>query len=123
MAKENLTLKVSKAEYEDKIATLNDYLGKLDNSISKYRQLETKMDSFIGGEDDNFEKLRNHVETNIKAVEKERKLTENAIKTLEEILQDQESFNEQFDRTMDRLGEAAKSKIKSAIDTAISITD
>lgn len=111
----NVTLKISKAAYEAKILSLQNYLNQLDTKIAQYETLKNNMDKFIDGSDDNYEAIRNNVETNINAVRKAHEMTEASIKMLQETLKNQEEFNEQLGRTVDEGSEFAKNTISTAV--------
>ena len=116
MANVNLTLKVSKSAYQDKITRLQSLLNKLDQTITDYETLRNGMEKFIDGNDDNYEALRNNVEYNISVVRGERERTQNSIDMLEQTLLDMEEFGTGLGTTVEEAAELAKNAVKTGIE-------
>jgi len=116
MANINVTLKVSKAAYEEKIAKLQTLLNKLDQTITDYETLRNGMEKFIDGTDDNYEQLRNNVEYNISVVRGERERTQNSIDMLQQTLRDMEEFNTGLGTTVQESAELAKNAVKTGVE-------
>ena len=100
-------LKISKQAYETQVSALETLIGRLDGAITNYETKRNEMDKFIENGDDHYETSRAGVEQNIKICRKYRKMTEQSIKALKEILQN-----------MDDLGDNAKETLTPATDTA-----
>lgn len=109
------TLKISKELYDAKILKLQGYLGQLDTKITQYETAKSNMTKFIDGTDDNYENLRNSVETNIQMVRKAREMTEASIKMLQDTLKDMENFGEQASKAITETGDLAKNTLKGAV--------
>lgn len=113
-----VTLKISKGAYEAKILKLQNFLGRLDSTLTNYETLKNNMDKFIDGSDDNYESIRENVESNIKMVRKAKEMTEASIKMLQETLQDQENFTIEAKKAIDESIEIAKNTFKAAVEVA-----
>ena len=118
MAKKAI-LKINREEYQKKIDKLKELLGRLDTTVTKYEHYETSMDSFIDSTDDNYNKLRANIEQNIETVRKEQKLTQAAIESLEQTLQDQDLFDVELDKAIDTAADRAKELVDAAVKTAV----
>ena len=112
----SVMLKISKPQYEAKIFTLQNYLGRIDSTLTQYERLQTNMDSFIEGQDDNYANLRANVENNITMVRKAKEMTEASIRMLQDTLRDIESFSEEVERTIVDSGNLAKSTFKTSVE-------
>lgn len=116
MASGEVRLVVSRESYQNQIELLQGYLNRLDNTISQYQQKETELDSFMTGDDDNYQKMRESVEQNIRTVQKAREMCDASIQMMRQTLQEMESFGENVGRTLDSAFDAAKSGITTAFD-------
>lgn len=112
----DFTLKVSKGAYEAKISLLENYLNRIDVTLNQYEALETKMDSFIEGSDDNYERLRESVVTNIKMVRKAKEMTEATLKSLQQTLESAEEFDQNLGNIIDNASDMAKNTLKGAVE-------
>ena len=114
----NLTLKVSKSAYEAKITELEDLKNRLDSKVQDYKTAESSMDKFIGQGDDNYESLRENVETNIKTCQKASEMCEASIKALKETLQEMTEAGSNIGSLLSEAGELAKNTLKGAVEVA-----
>lgn len=111
-----VSLKVSKAAYENQIGILQGYLTQLDTTISQYERKETELDSFMGGRDDNYENMRAGIQHNIATVRKAREMCEASIQSLQETLSAMEDFGSNMASTIQNGVEAARTGVKAAFD-------
>ncbi len=110
------TFKISQQEYYNQIVTLQKYLAQLDMKITQYESLRNNMSKFIDGRDDNYEKLRESVETNIKMVRKAREMTDASIKMLQETLQQAEDFGGEMGQVISTAADLAKTTFRGAVE-------
>lgn len=122
MANVEVRLKVSKSAYEEKINRLNNYLNRLDATITSYEKAKNDLDSFMDGSDDNYNKMRESVETNIKTVRKAREMTVASIDMLKQTLSQMEDFGSNLGNMITSGTEAAVSGIQAAVE-AMNLVD
>lgn len=122
MANVEIRLKVSKSAYEEKINRLQNYLNRLDSTITSYEKAERDLDSFMEGNDDHYEELRQQIENNIATVRKTRQMTEASIVSLQTTLSQMEEFGSNVGNLIQEGTEAAKGVIRTAID-AMNLVD
>lgn len=111
-----VSLKVNKASYEAQIALLQNHLNSLDNTITQYERKRTDLDSFMGGRDDNYEKMKAGIDHNIDVVRKAREMCDASIRSLQETLTAMEEFGSNMASTIESGVEAARSGVKAAFD-------
>ena len=114
----NLTLKVSRTAYEDKIYRLEGLKNELDARVSDYRAAESGIDRFIGQGDDNYEILRRNIQTNIATCLKAGEMTDLSIRALKETLQQMTDASTSIRDMLNDSGESEKKKLKSAFEIA-----
>ena len=112
----NLSLKVSKSAYEEKIAKMQSLMNKLDQAIEDYQTLKNDMDKFIDGSDDNYERLRANIDENIKTVRIERERMQNSVEMLQVTLKEMEDFGQGLGTALEESIELAKSAVKTGIE-------
>ncbi len=110
------TLKISKGAYEAKILKLENCLSQLDTKITQYESLKANMNKFMDGSDDNYNKLQENVENNIRMVRKAREMTDASIKMLKETLKQAEEFGTELGKAISESGEIAKNTLKGAVE-------
>lgn len=68
MAADDLRLKVSAADYMDRIAQLDDKMMRLNSILDEYEELQRNSVRVLGESDSNLEEMRGTVQQNIDAV-------------------------------------------------------
>ena len=111
-----VSLKVNKQSYETQIGLLQTYLNNLDGTITQYERKKTDLNSFMGGNDDNYDKMLAGIEHNINTVRKAREMCDASIQSLRETLDAMENFGSNLASTIESGVEAAKSGVKAAFD-------
>ena len=107
MANVDFRLKVSVSSYQQKIATLEGYLGELDSLLERYENKKTELDSFMDGSDDNYESLLALVEENVKAVRTAKSQTEKSLEILRTTLENMQDFGSTIINTINTGAETA----------------
>lgn len=114
MANAEIRLKVSKSAYEEKISRLENYLARLDNTISSYENKKTMLDSFMDGTDDNYEATRQMIEDNIQRVRKAREMCDASIAMLRQTLQEMADFGDKLKANISEAADLAKNTANAA---------
>lgn len=109
-------LKISKQAYMTQVGTLESLLGKLDGAITSYETKRNEMDKFIENGDDNYEAIRAGVELQIKECRKYRRMTEESIKALKEIVQSLDEFGDKAKETLTTATETAGQVVKAVLE-------
>ena len=113
-----LTLKISKAAYEEKIYRLERLKNELDARVSDYRAAESGIDRFIGQGDDNYDILRKNIQTNIATCLKASEMTDLSIRALRETLQQMTDAGKSIRDMLDDSQETEKKTLRSAFEIA-----
>ena len=114
----NVTLKVSKSAYQDKIARLEGLKNELDQRVTDYEAARNSMTKFIGEGDDNYNALRENVQTNINTCRKASEMCAASIESLRTTLEQMEDFGSNVSNLVNAAAEEAVTKVKTAIDIA-----
>ena len=118
MAKDNISLKVNRSDYERMLERVKGYANQLDTKISNFQTLKSRMREFIGESDDNFDDMEKTVDKYIIACHKEHALIEQTIKTLTKVLNDMTRFSEATRQSLENAQGIAKNAIDIGIDVA-----
>lgn len=89
---DELRLKVSAADYSERIALLDDKMNQLDGILGEYETLQKNSVRVLGDDDSNLEEMRGTVQQNIDAVNgqmqllaESREMLQNQMDKLEEL--------------------------------------
>ena len=118
MAADNLTLRISRSAYEEKIYRLERLKNELDARVSDYRAAEAGIDRFIGQGDDNYEILRKNIQTNIATCLKAGEMTDLSIRALKETLQQMTDAGASIHDMLSDSRETETRTLKSAFEIA-----
>lgn len=120
MAKENISLKVSRSDYERMLEKVKGQANQLDIKISRFTELKYRCGEFIDESDDNFEGILTAVDKYIVACHKEHALIEETIKELTRVLNDMDRFSDASREVLDNVKETAENAISIAVDKVTS---
>ncbi len=119
MATAELSLKISKSSYQDRITILEAKLAALNDVLQEYRDLNNNVNSFMGEVDDNFVAMQGNVRENIAAVKKAIAATEQSRDMLQKTLDAMDETGRQIGTIMQEGVELAKNTIETAIKAAV----
>ena len=111
-------LKVTKADYEDKLTLLESAISELEGVRSEYQTLLGQLDDVMESTSDQFAKTEENVKENIRAIEKSIKNAQNARDSVKASVDAYDEFGAQAQSTLQSAGEAAKSYVEAATKTA-----
>ena len=116
---DELRLKVSAADYSERIAQLDDKMNQLDSILGEYQTLQRDSVRVLGDEDSNLEEMRGTVQQNIDAVNGQMQLLAES----REMLQNQMEKLEELSGNVTNMFQNARDLAKTSFDTVKIVGD
>lgn len=88
MAADDLRLKVSITEYQQRIGILDSKINEMETLLREYEDLKRGADKVLGESDSNAEKLKNSVQANINAVKGQQNILKESRAMLQKQMED-----------------------------------
>lgn len=118
MALGSLNLKVSKSDFEQRIAVVEGRMAQLMDVVERYNQAKSNLDQFIESGDNNYEAMIERIDVNIAAAKKSYAALSETKATLQETVNLMEGMSNEVKETITSAAEAAKSTVNAAIKVA-----
>lgn len=118
MALGSLNLKVSKSDFEQRIAIVDGRMAQLMDVIERYGQAKTNLDQFIENGDTNYQAMIERIDVNIKAAKKSYAALSETKASLQETVNLMEGMSTEVKETITSATEAAVSTVEAAIKVA-----
>lgn len=115
MALGNLNLRVSKSDFEQRIATIEVKMQALQDVVSRYRDAKKNLDQFIESNDSNYQAMCERIDANIEAAGKAYASLQETKVSLQDTVNKMEGMGNEVKETLTSATEAAKSTIEAAI--------
>lgn len=115
MAKGNLNLLVSKADFERRITVVEMRMQSLKDVVDRYRNAKSNLDQFITGEDDNFQDMCARIDVNIDAAGRAYAALQEIKAQLENTVSQMDQMSGKVKDTITSATEAAKSSVQAAL--------
>ena len=118
MALGSLNLKVSKSDFEQRVAVVEGRMAQLQDVVDRYGRAKQNLDQFIEGGDSNYEAMIQRIDVNIKAAKKSYAALAETKASLMETVKLMEGMSNEVKETITTGAEAATSTIEAAIKIA-----
>ena len=115
MALGSLNLKVSKSDFEQRIAIVEGRMAQLMDVVERYGRAKANLDQFIESGDQNYEAMLERIQVNVDAAKSAYRSLSETKATLQETVRLMEGMSSEVKETIVSGTEAAASSIKSAI--------
>ena len=111
----DLSLRVSKEDFEARIATVQLKMDALRDVINRYQDAKRNLDQFLEGNDSNYDAMIERIDVNIKAAGKSYAALQQTKVSLEETVSQMAGMSSQVSSTLDAAIEAAGSTVNAAL--------
>ena len=118
MALGSLNLKVSKSDFEQRIALIESRMAQLNDVIQRYMGAKQNLDQFIESGDSNYQAMVERIEVNITAAKKSYTALEETKATLLETVSGMEDMSGNVRKVITSATEATQSTIETTIKVA-----
>ena len=118
MAAGSLNLKVSKADFEQRIEVIAQKISNLDSVIQQYREAKANLDQFVEEGDSTYEQWIERIDANVTACGKAKAALMESKASLEKTVEQMEGMSGQLRETIASATEEAKSTVEAAIKIA-----
>lgn len=108
MAADDLRLKVSTTEYQQRIGILDSKINEMETLLREYEDLKRGADRVLGENDSNAEKLKNSVQANINAVKGQQNMLKESRAMLQKQMDDLGILSQNVTNLFTEAGETAK---------------
>lgn len=115
MALGSLNLKVSKSDFEQRIAIVEGRMAQLMDVVNRYNQAKANLDQFIESGDSNYQAMVERIDANILAAKKSHAGLEETKATLQETVNLMEGMSNEVKETITAATEATASTVSAAI--------
>lgn len=115
MALGSLNLRVSKQDFETRIAIVETKMAMLVDVIDRYGQARNNLDQFIESGDNNYEAMVRRIDTNIRSAKKAHAALNETRISLQDTVNKMETMGSEILQTIETGTEAAASVINTAI--------
>jgi len=115
MALGSLNLRVSKSDFEARIAIAEASMARLEDVISRYGDAKTNLDQFIESDDNNYQAMIERIDANIKAAKKAHAALNETKLELQETINKMEGMTDKVKETIVSATDAAISSVEAAI--------
>lgn len=115
MALGSLSLKVNKQDFLNMISEVEQKMNRLDDVISKYRDLKVNLDQFVEPEDSSYEKWVAQIDEYINAAGSSKAALQESKDALQTTVEQMEGFGAEVMQTVTAAAEATKSTVETAI--------
>ena len=112
---DKLNLKVSKSDFESRIAVIETKMNALQDVITRYNTAKSNLDQFIEGGDSNYEAMIERIDVNIKAAKKSKAALNEIRLSLQETVNQMEDMSNKAKQTIVDATQAAGSVINTAL--------
>lgn len=118
MALGRLNLKVSKSDFEQRIAVVEGRMAQLMDVINRYNQAKVNLDQFIESDDSNYHEMVARIDANIMAAKKSHAALTETKAALQETINLMEGMSSEVKETITSAVEATTSTVNAAIKIA-----
>lgn len=118
MALGSLNLRVSKADFENRISQIESKMSALQDVIQRYGEAKSNLDQFIEEGDSNYEAMCERIDANVNAAKKAWTSLQQTKVELERTVSQMEGMGEQIKKTIESATEATTSAVSTAIKVA-----
>lgn len=118
MALGSLNLKVSKSDFEQRIAVVEGRMAQLTDVVDRYNRAKENLDQFIESGDNNYEAMIQRIDVNIKAAKKAYAALSETRASLQETVNLMEGMSNEVKETITAAVEATTSTVEAAIKVA-----
>lgn len=118
MALGSLNLKVSKKDFEDRIAVVEGRMAQLMDVVERYGRAKDNLDQFIESGDSNYEAMIERINVNITAAKKSYAALAETKASLQETVNLMEGMTNEVKETITAATEATASTVSAAIKVA-----
>lgn len=118
MAKGSLNLKVSKADFVQRIELVDNKMKALDDVIQRYGEARKNLDQFVEQGDSTYEAWLDRIDANVDACKRAKASLQETKLSLEKTVEQMEGMSSQLKETISAGAEAASSVVKTTIKVA-----
>ena len=118
MALGRLKLKVSKEDFEQRIAVVEGRMAQLQDVVERYNQAKQNLDQFIESGDSNYESMVERIDVNVKAAKKAYAALSETKASLQETVNLMDNMGNEIKETIVAGTEATVSTVEAAIKIA-----
>ena len=118
MALGSLNLKVSKEDFEQRIAVVEVRMAQLQDVIERYGQAKANLDQFIESGDSNYEAMVERIDVNVRAARKAYSALSETKASLQETVNLMDNMGNEIKETIVAGTEATVSTVEAAIKIA-----
>lgn len=115
MAKGQLNLRVGKSDFENKIATVDEKMAKLESVIERYGDAKKNLSQFVQEGDSNYYAWCDRIDTNVDACKRAYASLKETRAMLQKTVDQMEGVSSQIKSTIESGTDAAKNVIGAAI--------
>ncbi len=115
MAGLDVSLRVSKQDFQSAIDKVDQKMAALQDVINRYRDAKSNLDQFIEGRDSNYEAMIERIDANIKAAGQSYAALQETKKTLQTTIDQMDNMGNEVMQTISSATDAATSTIGAAI--------
>lgn len=115
MALGSLNLKVSKSDFEQRIAVIEGRMTQLMDVVERYNQAKANLDQFIESGDTNYEAMVERIDANILAAKKSHAALYETKASLQETVDLMEGMSNEVKETITSAVDATVSTVNAAI--------
>jgi len=115
MAVGSVNLKVSKSDFEQRIAIVEGRMAQLMDVIERYNQAKSNLDQFIESGDDNYEAMIERIDVNVTAAKKSYNALSQTKASLQETVKQMEEMSKEVKETIVSAVDAAASTVNAVI--------
>lgn len=113
MALGSLDLRVSKADFEARIAIAESSMARLEDVISRYNEAKNNLDQFIESNDNNYQAMIDRIEVNVQNAKKAHSALNETKLELQETINQMEGMSDKVKDTITSATEAAVSAVEA----------
>ena len=118
MALGSLNLKVSKSDFEQRIAVVEGRMAQLVDVVNRYNQAKVNLDQFIESDDSNYQAMVERIDVNIMAAKKSYAALSETKASLQETVNLMAGMSNEVKETITSAVEATTSTVNAAIKVA-----